>query len=150
LSAAQKQQVTAILQAGLAHYVAAWQQGQRVLGSTQYADGDAGLTAMDDPNSAAARFSAWRHSSGVEQDVTAYQDAFKQADAFFNADNEPTAIGNWRDDVGTLQTDITTWVSDAVNWQVRGKTDAQMAQDVGTINSDIAKVTADATATVAA
>ena len=149
ISASQKQQVSSDLKTGLAHYVDTWHQGQQILGTTQYADGSAGLVAMEDPNSAAARFSAWRKSSGIEQDVTTYLNAFSSADAFYNSDNEPSAISSYRDDMSTLQADIATWVQDAVGWQISTIDDAKMAQDVQTINNDINQVNTDITATIA-
>lgn len=146
LTADQKQQVSADLNNGLTHYVDTWHQGEQILGTTQYADANAGLVAMDDPNSAAAKFSTWRQSSKIEQDVTTYLNAFKSADAFYNAANEPDAISSYRDDLGTLQADISTWVSDAVGWQIQTTSNATMAKDVQTIN----QVKSDITATLAA
>lgn len=150
LTADQKQQVSADLNNGLAHYVDTWHQGEQILGTTQYADANAGLAAMDDPTSAAAKFSAWRQSSDIETDVTTYLNAFKSADAFYNADNEPQAIASYRDDLGTLQADISTWVNDAVGWQIQTTSNATMTKDVQTINSDISQVKSDIQATLAA
>lgn len=150
LGDATKTQVSSILQTALDHYVTAWKQAQDILGSTQYADANAGIAALGDPNSAASRFSSWRKSSGLEQDVNTYLNAFGKADAFYNAKNEPQAIGSWRDDMGQLQSDLAQWVTDAVGWQVRSTSDVQMSQDTSAINTDIAQVTADASATVAA
>jgi hypothetical protein len=150
LSASQKQQVSADLNAGLAHYVDAWHQGQQILGTTQYVDANAGLSAMDDPNSAASKFSAWRKTSGIEQDVNTYLNAFKSADAFYSADTEPQAISSYEDDMGALQADISTWVTDAVGWQIHTTDNPTMTQDVKTINTDISQVQADITATIAA
>ena len=150
LTADQKQQVSADLNNGLTHYVDTWHQGEQILGTTQYADANAGLVAMDDPNSAAAKFSAWRQSSSIEGDVTTYLTAFKSADAFYNADNEPQAISSYRDDLGTLQADISTWVNDAVGWQIQTTSSATMAKDVQTINNDINQVKSDMQATLAA
>jgi hypothetical protein len=150
LTADRKQQVSADLNNGLTHYVDTWHQGEQILGTTQYADANAGLAAMDDPNSAAAKFSAWRQSSNIETDVTAYLNAFKSADAFYNADNEPQAIASYRDDLGTLQADISTWVTDAVGWQIQTTSNATMTKDVQTINNDISQVKSDIQATLAA
>jgi hypothetical protein len=150
LSASQKQQVSADLNAGLAHYVDTWHQGQQILGTTQYADANAGLNAMSDPNSAASKFSAWRKTSGIEQDINTYLNAFNSADAFYSADTEPQAISSYRDDMGTLQADISTWVTDAVGWQIHTTDNATMAQDVQTINTDISQVQSDIAATLAA
>ena len=150
LTAEQKQQVSTDLNNGLAHYVDTWHQGEQVLGTTQYADSNAGLAAMDDPNSAAAKFSAWRQSSNIERDVTTYLNAFKSADHFYTAANEPQAISSYQDDMGTLQADISTWVTDAVGWQIQTTSNATMTKDVQTINNDINQVKSDIKATLAA
>lgn len=150
LTADQKQQVSTDLNNGLAHYVDTWHQGEQILGTTQYADANAGLAAIDDPNTAAAKFSVWRQYTKIEQDVTTYLNAFKSADAFYNATNEPDAISNYRDDLGTLQADISKWVSDAVGWQIQTTNNATMAKDVQTINNDISQVKSDITTTLAA
>src|SRR5260370_18679232 len=130
LTVEQKQQVSTDLNNELATYVDPWHQGEQVLGTTQYADSNAGLAAMDDPNSAAAKFSAWRQSSNIERDVTTYQNAFKSADNFYTAANEPQAISSYQDDIGTLQADISTWVTDTVGWQIQTTSNATMTKDV--------------------
>lgn len=150
LTATQKQQVSADLNGGLSHYVDTWHQGQQILGTTQYPNADAGLAAMSDPNSPAAQFAAWRKSSGIEQDVNTYINAFNSADAFYNADNEPQAITSYRDDMSTLQADLAQWVQDAAGWQIQTTSDAKMAQDVQTINTDISQAQTDILATLAA
>ncbi|MDE3073896.1 MAG: zinc ribbon domain-containing protein [Chloroflexota bacterium] len=149
LTAAQKRQVVVILSGALAHYVNAWHQGRSILGTTQYADGTGGLAAMSDPTSAAARFSAWRASSNIERDVTTYEDAFQQADAYFTAADEPAAISTWMDDMGQLQSDLTKWTTDAVGWQIQITSDAQMTTDVKAITADISAAQADQAAVVA-
>src|ERR1700686_3322578 len=70
LTTSQKAQVQTILTGNLTHYQSAFTAGKQALGTTQYADGQAGLQAMNDPNSSASKFRDWRHSSGVEQDVS--------------------------------------------------------------------------------
>lgn len=150
LSASQKQQVLSDLNSGLSYYVNTWHQGQQILGTTQYTDASAGLAAMSDPNSAASRFSAWRQSTKIEQDVSTYIDAYNKSDAFYNAGNEPQALSDYLNDMGTLQADISQWVTDAVGWQIQTTDNATMAQDVQTINTDIAQVQSDITATMAA
>lgn len=150
LSATQKQQISADLNAALAHYVDEWHQGQQILGTTQYADANAGLQAFSDPNSAASRFSAWRTSTEIEQDVTTYINAYDHAAALYSADNTPQDLSNYELDMGTLQADISTWVQDAVGWQIQTTDSVTMTQDVQTIKKDMGQVQADITATIAA
>ena len=127
LTAAQKDQVQAILQGSIDHYDRAFADGRAVLGTTRYADGFAGVAAMDDPNSAAARFRDWRGTSKVEQDVQTYLDAFSRADKFYTAETEPTAaISAWSDDMAALQGAISQWINVAVDWQINTKTDADL------------------------
>src|SRR5258708_20496535 len=149
LTVEQKQQVSTDLNNGLAHYVDTWHQGEQVLGTTQYADSNAGLAAMDDPNSAAAKFSAWRQSSNIERDVTTYQNAFKSADNFYTAANELQATSSYTDDIRTLQPDISTWVTDAVGWQIQTTSNATITKDVQPINNNINQVKSDITTTLA-
>jgi hypothetical protein len=118
LTASQKAQVQAILSDNMDHYASAF---------------IAGMAALHQPGNA---FYNWRHSSNVEQDLS-YLDAFKKADAFYNADNEPPAISTWRDDMGTVQADISAWVSVAVGWQIRQKSDADLAIAQQKISADV-------------
>jgi len=58
-----------ILTTATDHYAQVFAQGQQIVDTTQYSDGNAGLDALQDPNSAASKLSAWRQSSRIEQDV---------------------------------------------------------------------------------
>lgn len=66
-----------------------------------------------------------------------------QADAFYNADNEPAAISNWRDDMGNLQADLAQWVQVAVSWQISGKSNADLAAAEAKVNADFTQVRQD-------
>lgn len=149
LTTAQKNQVRAILNASIQHYQDLLTQGKSILGTTPYADGSAGLVAMNDPNSNASKFSAWRQTSKAETDLS-FLDAFKQADAFYNADNEPGAISTWRDDMGTAQSDLAQWVSVAVDWQISAKTTNDLNAAEATFDQDIKQAQADVAATLSA
>lgn len=149
ITAAQKQQVSDILSKNIQHYQQLMAAGKQVLGTTQYADANAGLAAFNDPNSAASKFRDWRQSSNAERDLS-YLDAFTQADKNYTADNEPTAISTWRDDMSTMQVDLSAWVTTAVSWQIRDKTDADLNAAQATFEQDIKQVQSDLAATLAA
>lgn len=147
LTSAQKQQVQDILHKNMMHYQQLLSGGKAALGTTQYADGTAGLVAYGDPTSNASQFRDWRKSSHAEQDVS-YLDAFKQADAFYNADNEPAAISTWRDDMGTAQSDLVQWVNVAVGWQIRTNTTDELHAAEQQFQHDMTKAQADVTALI--
>ena len=91
----------------------------------QYADAMAGIAAMDDPTSAAARFRAYRQNTGPERDIT-LMDAFSQGDAHFAGDNEPQAISDWQNDMFTMTFDLNQWVEVAVSYQISEKSQADL------------------------
>ena len=128
-------------------YTTIYQDGKAALGTTQYSDANAGLAAFSNPNSAASKFSAWHRTflaqqgSLSDQPINAYKTA---SDCYYHSHlPEPDAIANWRDDMGSLFSDIGTWGSDAVDWQVKGKTTTQLNQDEATIASDLTTVQQD-------
>jgi hypothetical protein len=151
LTTAQKTQVRSILEAATNHYADLLTQGQTALGTTQYSDPYAGIAAFNDPNSAASRFSSWRKTSGAEQDVQTYMNAFTAADAFYNAKNEPTdAITSWRDDISQVQADLIQWIQTAVGWQIIESTSADLQRCVSVFQTDLSKARADVEAVIAA
>jgi hypothetical protein len=133
ITAAQKLQVQQTLQASMDHYSQEFVAGQTALSHKGTND-----------------FYNWRHSTNIEQDVQNYLDAFKTADANYNADNEPTAISSWRDDMGTVQSDIAAWIQVAVGWQIGQKTDADLAAATATVMKDFATAGTDLAQTLAA
>ncbi|GAC1634101.1 MAG: hypothetical protein NVS4B7_20930 [Ktedonobacteraceae bacterium] len=138
-------QVGAILNASIMHYQQLLVQGKSVLGTYQYASSADGIAAFNDPNSYASRFSTWRKSSHAEQDLS-FIDAFKKADAYYNADNEPNEINNWQSDMSNVQSDLAQWVQDAVAWQIQTVSTDTLNADEQTINKDIAAAQNDVTA----
>jgi hypothetical protein len=138
LTASQKAQVRSILLASVNHYAQLLSEGQQILGSTQYPNANAGLSAFADPSSAASRFSAYRKHPNPENDLS-YLNAFKKADRFFTAANEPQAIGTWRDDMGQAQGDLYRWVTDAVSWQIKELSTSRLQADAATVTTDLAK-----------
>jgi hypothetical protein len=126
LTAAQKAQIQATLQAAVDHYSTEFTAGQIALSHTKNND-----------------FYTWRQSTTIEQDVKTYLDAFSTADAYYAADNEPSAMPAWRNDMSTLQADIVVWVQMAVDWQIGRKSDADLTAAGATVNKDFDAVRAD-------
>jgi hypothetical protein len=148
ITAADKEKIRAILTASVSHYQHLLTLGQQALSGVQYANSTAGLNAFSDPNSAASRFSAYRKNPNPESDLS-FLTAFKKADNFYTAANEPAAIGTWRDDMGTATSDLNEWVNLAVGWQIREKTTEQLRAAADKVTRDLAKAQADVTAVVA-
>jgi hypothetical protein len=136
LTPVQTDQVKSILLGNVNHYAALLTQGEQILGTTPYPDANAGLTAMSDPTSAASRFRDYRKDPNPESDHS-YLDAFKKADAFYNAANEARSIGTWRDDMGRATSDLTKWVQDAATWQVSEIPTSQLQADAARVTSDL-------------
>lgn len=126
LTAAQKAQVQGTLQGAVDHYSTEFTAGQIALSHTKNND-----------------FYAWRQSTKIEQDVKTYLDAFSEADANYTADNEPSAMPAWRNDMSAVQADIATWVQVAVDWQIGRKSDADLTAAGATVNKDFDIVRAD-------
>jgi hypothetical protein len=148
ITAADKAKIRAILTASVSHYQHLLALGEEALGRVQYANATAGLNAFSDPNSAASRFRDYRKNPNPEADLS-FLAAFKKADNFYTAANEPAAISTWRDDMGTATSDLSEWVNLAVGWQIREKTTAQLQSAADKVARDLAKAQADVTAAVA-
>jgi hypothetical protein len=71
-------------------------------------------------------FRAWDEKAAT--DVQPGMDAFKKADAYFTADDEPASISDWQGDNGTLSADIAQLASDGLG--VGGPDDATYRQKV--------------------
>lgn len=126
ITAAQKAQVQAILQAAMDHYSTEFTAGQIALSHTKNND-----------------FYSWRQSTNIEQDVKTFLDAFSKADANYTTGNEPSAMSSWRDDMSVVQADIVVWVQVAVDWQIGRKADADLTASGATVNKDFDNVRAD-------
>jgi hypothetical protein len=120
-----------------------FQQGMDIVGHTQYPDANAGLVAMEDPKSAAARFRDYRQNPGPERDLT-YLDAFKNADAHFTAENEPKSISDWQDDMSTVTADFNQWVTVAVDYQISNRNQADLDAAAAKVWQDLDKAVKDA------
>ena len=129
-----------ILSANTEHYAQLLSQGKMILGTKQYSSGMDGLKALDDPNSSAFRFGQFRVST--MNDLT-FQDAFSRADGCFTADNEPDSIGEWQIDILQATSDLNTWTSTAVDWQINKVSTAKLKSLEQIVIKDLAKARAD-------
>ena len=127
----------AILKAAVDHYAIAFAQGQAIAGTVRYPNAAARRAALNDPKSAASRFVKWRNSSVIQQDISTYTHAFRQADAGFNVSDEPLSIGNWLRDTGNLQVDISQWINVVVNYQMSATSKTALRAAVTTVRTDI-------------
>lgn len=134
----------------LALYTSAYQDGQDSLGTTQYADANAGLQALTIPGSAASNFSGWQKTwrtfepkfyNSIVQSYGAASDCYFQLGVA-----EPTSLANGRDDMAQLDGDIFKWIPDAVAWQIQTASTAKLSNDETVIVTDIGVVQQDITA----
>jgi len=101
------------------HFRTLLNQGTAILLSeAPYPDANAGLQAMDEPGSAAARFSAFQVGQHPENDEATQMTAFQQADAVFTAADEPAAISTWRDTLGQVDGAFAKWEQVAGSYQI--------------------------------
>lgn len=117
---------------------------------------DHGVTVILDRGQANSfdAFHTWQQKAST--DIQPGTDAFKQADAQFDASDEPSSISDWRDDNTIVQSDLGTLANDGLDvggpdvggtddTQARQKVQAditQMKADVATADADAAKVKA--------
>lgn len=149
LSPAQKQEVKTILTGSIDHYAQLLAAGKKALGTKRYASAMRGLEAFHQPGTPAAAFGDWRASSNAERDLS-FMQAFKKADSFYTAANEPPAIGEWQTDMSVLPGDFNAWANTAAGWQVRSNTSAELAKAETQINDDLAAARADTAKVLAA
>jgi hypothetical protein len=137
LSAHTKAQVASVLNGSINHYLNLLAQGKAALGNTQYNSAQEGLAAFNDPNSAANKISHFRTGPRPEYDVS-YIQSFGKADSYYNGNNEPTdQISRWENDMGNVQVDLSTWVQDAVSWQIKSVGTAKLSGDERKFYRDI-------------
>ena len=97
---------------------------------------------------AASRFRDYRKSPNPESDLS-FLDAFKKADGYDTAANEPNAIGTWRDDMDAASSDLSEWVNLAAGWQIGEHTTAQLQAAEAKVNAALAKARGDVAKVVA-
>jgi hypothetical protein len=142
-SAPDKQKVAAILSASVAYYTQLFATGKATLGTTHYADANAGLKAFNDPNSAASQFGSFRTNNCLKNDPGANAiSAYQEADNLYSG-TSPDALGNWNEDINTTVSDICLWAGDAVSWQIKEISTAKLHTDEQKVSNDIVKAQLD-------
>ncbi len=96
----------------------------------------------------ASRWSDYRKKRHPESDV-GYLSAFKRADDFYSASNEPPSIADWRDDMTEVSSNFGPWISAATGWQIRTTTSAELAAAEQAIRAALATARADVDKVVA-
>ncbi len=138
-----KQRVVAILSASTDHYSSLLTAGKAALGTTQYADANAGVKALNDPSSAASQFGSFRTNTCLKNDPGANAiSAYQEADNLYSG-TSPAALSNWSEDINNVASDICLWAGDAVSWQIKEKSTAKLHTDEQKITNDLAKAQAD-------
>jgi hypothetical protein len=128
-------------------YAKAYQDGKNALGSTQYADANAGLRALTIAGSAASKFSGWQKT------WRAYEPNFYNliVQGYNTASNcysevgvtEPASLASWRDGLAQLDADISAWVADATGWQIRETSGTKFSDDEAKVDTDFGMVQRD-------
>ena len=142
-SAPDKQKVIAILSASTDHYVTLLSAGKAALGTTQYADANAGLKALSDPNSPASQLGSFRTNTCLKNDPgTNAMSAYQEADNLYSG-TSPDALGNWNENINNAASDICLWAGDAVSWQIKEVQATKLQADEQKVAGDLAKARAD-------
>jgi hypothetical protein len=147
-TAPDKQKVAAILSASTNHYASLLSAGKVALGTTQYADANAGLNALNDPDSNARQLGSFRRNTCLKNDPGANAiSAYQQADNLYSG-TSPDALGNWNEDINNAASDICLWAGDAVSWQIKEVLATKLQADEQKVAGDLAKARADIQALV--
>ncbi|MCA1695457.1 MAG: hypothetical protein LC749_12380 [Actinobacteria bacterium] len=85
-----------------------------------------------------------------ENDYGYIDKAFKSADDYYTAANEPPAIGTWREDLSDAQAAIVRWINVAVGWQINNSTDHDLAVAAASVTTALDKARSDVAAVLAA
>jgi hypothetical protein len=145
ITPAQKTQIQALLVAPVTRYEQLLAAGKQVLGTTRYKDSGEAADALDDPKSAAARFSEWRDKANIDDDKD-LDSAIDKVQAIVTDPGDPfsTALDTWVDNVHDLQSSLDDWTNVANDWQGRDKTDADLANAEKAVQNAAAKARAQA------
>lgn len=129
-----------ILSAKTDHYVALLKEGKEILGTKPYPNSYAGLAALDDPSSRAAKFSKFNNEKSVDM---SFGDAHKEAYKFFTVENAPDSIQEWQEHMMEATAALSSWAQMGVSWQVDGSKAPKLRELEAKFNSIIAKARAD-------
>lgn len=120
--------------------------GKQALGTIQYPNATAGLSALNDPNSAASKFSSFRTETCIKNDpsVNAMNTYRSVSDQYTVAKvQSPDALDNWNYDTNTVVSDICAWASVAADWQISKVSSAQLKVVEQKVSDDLVKARLD-------
>ena len=133
-------QIVVSLSKTTSEYESLFINAKGILGSSQYANAEAGRQALKDPTSAASKLSEFRMNNCLKNDV-----GQKAIDAYKNADNlyysasitSPDSLNAWNDDMGEVSSNLCTWANDAISWQIKETSTSKLQADEKKITSGI-------------
>ena len=138
-----KAQAIAGLTSATDFYANLLQQGQQALGTQQYANGEAAITALNDPNSAASKWSTFNKTATSSDYFTAHvTQPYNVASDVFGS-NAPVSLADWQNDMNQVDADLHTWVQHATSWQDSEITSSQLVTYTTKVQQDVAKARAD-------
>ncbi len=146
VAALDAQKVVATLSASTDYYIQLLATGKEALGSTQYPNATAGLSALQDQSSAASKFSAFRTNTCIKNDPAANAtDAYRTASDIFSSAHaqSPSTLDDWNYDTNTTASDICAWASVAVDWQISKVSSAQLKVAEQKVVTDLSQVRKD-------
>ncbi len=135
--------VEATLVASTDYYSQLFAIGKNTLGSTQYPNATAGLSALQDQNSAASKFGAFRTNTCLKNDPSANaMDAYRTVSDMYSSAHvqSPSTLDDWNYDTNTAASDICAWASVAINWQISKVSSAQLKAAEQKVTTDLAQV----------
>ncbi len=139
-------QIVASLSQTTSEYESLFINAKGILGSSQYANAEAGRQALKDPNSSASKLSEFRMNNCLKNDVGQKAiDAYKNADDLYYSANisSPDSLSAWNDDMGDVSSNICTWANDAISWQVKETPTSKLQADEKKITDGITQAKKD-------
>ncbi|NUR27513.1 MAG: hypothetical protein HOV83_17005 [Catenulispora sp.] len=129
-----------LLQASTQHYSDLFAAGQKIIGTTRYADPAAYGRAYADPKSPAAQFVKYRQSPNPESD-TSYLQTEDQAAAAYGG--RPKALRQWSSDMSKVKWDLGDWVAAAARFQRGEASQAELDAAAAKVTQDLAAAKGD-------
>jgi predicted 3-demethylubiquinone-9 3-methyltransferase (glyoxalase superfamily) len=140
VSVDQTKQIVASLSQTTSEYESLYINAKDILGSSQYANAEAGRQALKDPSSSASKLSEFRINNCLKNDVgQKAMDAYKHADDLYYSANvaSPDSLSSWNDDMGDVSSNICIWANDAISWQIKETPTSKIQADEKKITDGI-------------
>jgi hypothetical protein len=99
------------------HFATLFALGVQAVGTSQYPNANAGLSAMENPKSEASRFRAYQLTFDPIGDHS-YTSAFNAVSRFYTLQDTPNSLSTWDVDMDNVAVALDKWVSNAPDWQI--------------------------------